>query len=178
MNKHRSDSVLKNLPEERQAQIIEWINTPKSDDCVGGQKFALEQLAADGIKTSAASLSDFYSWWHLQQTFRRADNFTTQIEESLRKQFPELSSEKIAEAGQLVFTLQATNARDAKEFREMEWLRLAKVTGATKARQKDRDLALAERRVRLLEKKAKEILSDTSVPIEEREQRMKAMFGM
>src|SRR4029077_18837678 len=154
MSKERSDSKLKHLPEERQDQIIEWCNTPnqRGEDGkpikeTGGLPYARAQLAADGLKVSERALSDFYSWWHLQRNFRDADNLTTQLEEMLKQQFPDVNPEKITEMGQLIFTLQATQARDAKEFREMEYLRLAKETGATKARQKDTELKLAERRV-------------------------------
>ena|ERR1700731_3621737 len=161
MSKPRSDSPLKNLPEDRQEQIIDWCNASKSDDCIGGHKFAKAQLAADGIKTSEGALSEFYSWWYLRRTFQEADNLTRQFEEMLKRTFPDIDPEKITQAGQLIFTLQATNARNAEEFREMEYLRLAKETGATKARQKDEELRLAARRVELLEQnqaKAKEKL--------------------
>jgi hypothetical protein len=162
MSKPRSDSPLRNLPEQRQEQIIEWCNTPKSDKCVGGYAFAKQQLAADGLKASQGALSDFYSWWHLRRDFQRQDSLTRDFEEMLRKEFPSADPKKIQEFGQAFFTMQAAARRDPKEFREMEYLRLSKETAATKGRHKEKELELSERRVVILEgkiSKAKEKLT-------------------
>lgn len=159
--KPRSDSPLKNLSEERQAQIIDWCNEPKTDTCVGGHKFAKQQLADDGLKVSEGALSDFYSWWHLRRDFQRTDSLTHDFEELLRKEFPTADPTRIQEFGQSFFTMQAMAKRDSGEFREMEKLRLAKETAETKGRQEEKKLQLAERRIVLLEEnqaKAKEQL--------------------
>jgi len=127
--KARSDSVLKGLSEERQEQLIEWINEPKTETCVGGFKFARDQLAADGINLKGGwlrQLSEFRDWWDLQQDFRVADSFATQIEEVLKVQFPEATPEKLSAAGQLAFTAMATAKKDAPSFIELEKLRLQK----------------------------------------------------
>lgn len=154
MSKARSDSPLKNLPEDRQAQIIDWCNTVKTAECSGGYKYAKEQLAADGIKASEGALSEFYSWWHLRRDFRRNDSLARDFEELLRKEFPKAEPGKIQEFGQTYFTMNAAARRDPKEFREMEYLRLSKETAETKGRQEERKLSIAERRIVLLEKKA------------------------
>ena len=71
--KVRSDALLKNLPAERQEQIIEWCDKPNDREDgeprpgTGGFPFAREQLAADGVRVSLRALSDFWSWWHLQR---------------------------------------------------------------------------------------------------------------
>lgn len=162
MSKPRSDSPLKNLHEDRQQQIIDWCNEPKTETCVGGYKFAKQQLAADGIKVSEGALSDFYSWWHLRRDFQRTDSLTRDFEELLKQSFPTADPEKIQKFGQTFFTMQAMARRDSEEFREMEKLRLAKETAETKGRQKDEEIDLARRRVTLLERnasKAKEKLA-------------------
>lgn len=147
--KPRSDSPLKNLSEERQAQVIEWCNTPKqvAEDgvtvtCVGGHKFAKQQLADDGLKVSEGALSDFYSWWHLRRDFQQADQQTEDILELIKKLDPEITAEKLEAAGHLIFTKNAVASRDAKEFREMEYLKLAKLSARTKGRQKDEELQI------------------------------------
>ncbi len=154
MSKPRSDSWLRNLPLERQEQVIEWCTTRKSETCAGGYKYAIEQLAADGIKVSLGTLSDFYSWWHLRRDFQRTDSLTRDFEEMLRKEFPSADAQKIQEFAQTFFTLQAAAKRDADEFRQMEYLRLSKETAATKGRQEEKKISLSDRRVTLLEKKA------------------------
>jgi len=152
--KPRSDSVLKNLPQERQELIVEWATAPKTETCVGGLRYAQEQLAADGLQVSVRALSEFCAWFRLQASFSGAENFARSVEEALRKQ-PGLTSEAISEAGQLAFTVMATSAQDSEEFRQMERLRLDKETAKTRARQKDADLKLAERRVGIMERKMK-----------------------
>jgi hypothetical protein len=146
MSKSRSDSVMKNLPEERQEQIIAWCDTPKTKDCAGGYEHARAQLASDGIKVSLRSLSDFYSWWHLSQDFAQADRQAVDIQELLKSLNVGLTKEQIETAGQMVFTQKAIAMRNAEEFREMEYLKLAKESAATRGRQKDEELSLKRKK--------------------------------
>lgn len=172
--KPKSNAVLKNLPAERQQQVAEWCEKANDTDPAGhpvpktgGLEFARAQLAADGVSVALNTVSEFYRWFSLRRTFALAESQAQQAEEFLRRQFPDATPAKIAAAGQLVFTMQAANAGDAETFRAMETLRLAKTTAEhnaamDKARleqkerqiaQKDRDLSLVERRVKLLEAK-------------------------
>jgi hypothetical protein len=190
--KPRSDSILKlralKSPEFGE-KVIEWLHEPAQRDeatgkaipRTGGAWYAIQQLAADGIKVSEPTLSEFYSWWQLRKTFQQADNLTNDFIELLKKEFPEVDSKKLQETGQAFFTMQAMANRDPEEYREMEKLRLAKETAETKGRQEEKKLQLAERRIVLLEEKidkAKKTLSDPALTIEQREQRMKQMFGV
>lgn len=164
MKKVRSDSVLKNLPEERQAQIAEWCEKAnevgedgKPVPKTGGLAYAREQLAADGVSVSLDTLSRFYRSWLDEQTFKTASSRAQEVERVLLQQFPEATPEKIAAAGQLVFTMEASNTGDTKTFMALEQLRLsqniaksegeiakAKLEIATaKLVQKDRDFGLA-----------------------------------
>jgi len=181
--KPRSDSPLKNLSEERQEQIIEWCNTPKSDACVGGHKFAKQQLAADGIKVSEGALSDFYSWWNLRRDFRRTDSLTSDFEELLRKEFPTADPKRIQDFGQTFFTMQAMAQRDSEEFRQMEYLRVAQNAQLTK--QLDLELKTKVFQVKTCElflewfedKRAKEIATSGATHSEKIEALGQAMFG-
>lgn len=180
MSKPRSDSKLKNLPEERQQQIVEWASTPKSETCVGGLKYAQQQLAADGIKVSLAALSGFLSWWELQQQFSAADIAAKFVEEQMAS-FDPSNVERAAAAGQFVFTNLSLRHSDPKTFVALQRLDLDKRTAATKAKLEERKLALAERRVKVAERKLdqlKGILTDGDLTLEEREARMKAAFGI
>lgn len=189
--KPRSDSILKLRAlksSEFGEKVIEWLHEPAHRDeagkaipRTGGAWHAKEQLAADGIKVSEATLSEFYSWWQLRKTFQRAEQKTSDFEEFARREFTEVAPDRIQKAGQNYFTMRAMAADDSEEFREMEKLRLAKETAETKGRQKDQDLVLAERRVRVMEQKiskAEETLKDGSLNPTQREQRMKEIFGI
>ena len=117
----------------------------------------------------------------MRETFSEADNFATQVEDLLRKEFPDATPEKLGAAGQVAFTAMAVAKRDSKEFMDLESLRLAKETAVTKGRQKDQDLKLSERRVKLMERKiaqATDALKDGALSPAEREARMKQIFGI
>jgi hypothetical protein len=117
-------------------KLWEWLNEPKTDSCVGGAAFAKEQLAADGIVLGGGwqrQLSEFRSWWRLRRRVNRAESKARDAEELLRKLDLGLTQEKISQAGQIVFAEEALEAENAEEYREMEYLRLAKETARTKA---------------------------------------------
>lgn len=186
MGKPRADSWLKTLAEERQAQVIEWCNKPADRDEAGkpipksgGYEHARQQIAADGISVSVRALSDFYSWYHLHETFARADQKTADFLELMQGKFPDLKPAQIQEFGQAFFTMEATASGNAEEFRAMEKLRLDKETAETKARQEEKKLELAERRVRLLEKKieeAEKALDNSKLSDAEKAQRIRQIF--
>lgn len=179
--KARCDSKLKTLPEERQDQIAEWCRAAKTETCAGGIAYALEQLASDGIKVSRRAVSEFFSWYRLREDFSGAESFATSVENALKKEFPDATPEKLAAAGQLAFTAMATRQHDPEEFREMQYLRLAEETARTKARNEDRKIKLAERRVSLMERKLEAVkgtVSDEKLSPEERQARLKQIFGL
>ncbi len=151
--KPRSDSKLKTLPEDRQEQVIAWTKAPKTEDGPGGLQHAREQLAADGIKVSLRALSEFVSWYQLQQRFASASSRAQQIEELLRKKRPDMQPEQIREMGQALFTLEAVDAGDAATFVNLESLKLAQDSAKTRFALEEQKLKLAGRRVAVLEKK-------------------------
>ena len=132
--KPRSDSKLKTLPEDRQEQIVAWARTPKTEDHSGGLAYAREQLAADGLKVSISTLSEFVSWYSLQQRFSKASARAKQIEELLLEKDPNMSPEKVREMGQAIFNLEAVDAGDAATFVSLEGLRLAQDSAAFKGK--------------------------------------------
>lgn len=109
--KIRSDALLKNLPPERQEQIIEWCNTVKTEACPGGYQHAQEQLAADGVKVSLRALSDFWSWWNLRQDMQAAAG----VEEAMLEANPTAVREA-REAGELMFLKLSMVRQDPKAF--------------------------------------------------------------
>lgn len=151
--KPRSDSKLKNLPEERQEQIVEW--------CGKGLEYARAQLAADGFNTSLRALSEFWHWRQLQERFSSLSDRAQQIEELIKQKNPSMSPEKIREIGQALFTMEALDKGDAKEYVNLEYLKLAQETALTKAELEKQKLEVAreklrqaDRRIQLLEANA------------------------
>lgn len=152
--KPRSDSKLKTLPEERQEQIIAWARTQKTEEHPGGLAYAREQLAADGLKVSMSTLSEFVSWYGLQQRFAKAASRANQVADLLQQRNPDMEPEHVRKLAQSIFTLEALDSGDADTFVSLEHLKLAQDSARTKADLENRKLALATRRVVLLEDNA------------------------
>ena len=151
----RSDSKLKLLTEEQQEQIATWARTPKSDAGPGGLAYAREMLAREyGVKVSLSTLSEFVSWHSLQQRFAKASSRATQVAELLRERAPGMEPEQVRALAQSIFTLEALDAGDAAAYVSLEHLQLSRDAVATRAKLEERKLALAERRVLLLEENA------------------------
>lgn len=145
--KPRSDSKLKLLPPERQEQIVAWSRTRKTEEHPGGLAYAQEQLAADGIKVSLSTLSEFVSWWELQQRFSSASSRATQVAELLAKRNPDMSPEAVREMAQALFTLEALDARDAETFVNLEHLQLKRESAETKAKLEQEKLVISRQRL-------------------------------
>ena len=151
--KPRSDSILKNLPEERQDAIAEWCREPKTEECPGGLQHAREMLASDGLKVSLRAVSEFFAWYRMRSTLRGIDAKAANYEELFKKECPEATLEQIAKIGQSIFTMEASTYGDVKTFIELESLRLAQATAATKGRQKEHDLKLSGQRLKVMQSK-------------------------
>jgi hypothetical protein len=155
MSKTRCDAVLLNLPEERQDQIIEWIETPKSETCSGGYKFAREQLAADGLKVSERLLSQFYSA-HRRKEFFKGAYEAAEDQKDLMLKFDPTNVDRAEAFGDFAFLQQSLKAQDPKTFVMLGNLRESRKTreqignftrekleqARVKLAQKDRDFAL------------------------------------
>ena len=120
-SKPRGDAVLKTLPEARQQEIIDKINTR-------GQTYTKVRawLAQDGLQTNEKSLRDFYSWFNLRRRFERATARSLDVQQLLAEADPSLSPERIEAAGQMVFLNEAIETGDVKGFVSVSRLRLAK----------------------------------------------------
>jgi len=110
----RAEAVLKRLPAERQAQIVEYANQPG---------VTLVQTAAwlraDGLVTNKDSLSRFLSWYSARQSFRQASSSVDGILETLKEQNPEWTEEQLTSAGNCLFSQLAIQRQD-----NLEWVRL------------------------------------------------------
>lgn len=169
MKKPRADSILKTLPAERQADIAAYA----VDHSLAATR---DWLRADGVKCSSTSLSDWLSWYRLQAVFTRAQSSAEEFKGWLGKGFPELSEADLDQRAALMFQFEAVKQGDPETY-------LAFATARTKAKQKDRELALSERRVSLLEQKAAQadaarVVAASNATPEEKAQKMRAIFGL
>lgn len=145
--KPRSDSKLKLLPPERQEQIVAWSRTPKTEDHPGGLAYAREQLAADGLQVSISTLSEFVSWWELQQRFSSASSRASQVAELLAKRNPDMTPDSVRELAQALFTIEAIDSRDAETYVNLEHLQLKRESAETKAKLEQEKLVISRQRL-------------------------------
>lgn len=186
MMKPRSDSKLKNLPEDRQEQIIAWSRMPKTEECPGGLQHAREQLAADGIQVSLRALSEFVSWWQLENRFSGAAARAEQFEKKLLEN-PDFSPERAREAGQALFTMEAMASGDAATFVSLESLALAQRSAKTKYQLEREKLEVSKKRLQLVtcekflewfkDERARQIADGSGTNAQKIEALGQAMFG-
>lgn len=165
--KPRGDSVLKTLPPERQAAIIEYLLEHTQPE-------TREWLAADGVKTSNASLSEFYSWYQLRKQFSAVEQDTLTVIDLLRRKRPDLDKSELDDYAAEYFQLRALKLDDPETY--LQWS-----TARSNARLKERALALEERRVKLLEEKAAkadqaEQIEGSTLSEAEKADRIRAIF--
>lgn len=137
--KPRSDSVLKTLPEERQEQVAELLKAKSLEE-------VRKELRADGIETSIASLSKFWSWWQLNEALRRRESRVEGILQQLATDQPEIPQDKLFELGQSVFS-----ALSIAEENPLAWYRTQRLALAAQR------LEVERRRVALLERKLQDV---------------------
>ena len=179
--KPRADSSLKTLPDERQAEIIEYMR---------GHKLAETRawLAEQGLETSVGSLSGFWSWWHVEIRLKHQLKEAASIAEELKSvlgTLPQLNlnEEQLNLVAQTAFEVDAVKREDFDQFVALRSLR-----------QKDRKLALereehglslqkfqresAELFLKWAEdQRAKEVLASSSSNAEKIEQLGALMYG-
>jgi hypothetical protein len=107
--KPRADAKLKTLPEERQHAVIEHMGAHKLSE-------TRAWLREDGVETSAAALSLFWEWWHLQQQFTQDAATTDTLLEELKRGVPGITEEELDELGQRTFSLLSIRRKDADTF--------------------------------------------------------------
>jgi hypothetical protein len=174
--KVRADAVLKMLPDGRQQEIFEWLNAPGNTlvRCV-------QWLAQDGVKTNRDSLSDWYSWYALRLKFKETERDTLNFQELVQEEMPELPQEKVTQLGSAYFNMQAIKQGNPELFLMIQGAQHKAKMDVLKYQQRERELVIAERRVRLLEakqEKAKKVLSDEELTPEQRDAKLKKIFGM
>lgn len=109
VRKPRSDSALKTLPEEKQAEIGQLLASRSLTDV---RSVLLEQ----GITTSEAALSEFWSWWQLRAALRRREDRVGELVEQLRHEDPAIPEARLFSLGQSVFAALSIAEEDGRTW--------------------------------------------------------------
>lgn len=105
--KPRADCLLKNLPEDRQAEIADFATPNTLADTV-------TWLRQSGLQTTTSSLSKFLSWYHLKQQLARNESAVLSLLDELDKRNPAITAEKMYEAGHFFFASSALEKQDSR----------------------------------------------------------------
>jgi len=119
MRKPNSNAVLKTLPDERQVAIAQYARDHSLDQTVAW-------LQADGIKTSSGPLSNFLSWYGLQQQLTRNASTVETLLVEYRRRNPQATPQELQEVGQLFFNAMALEQQDPKQWFFAQQLALKK----------------------------------------------------
>jgi hypothetical protein len=109
IKKPRADSVLKTLPEERQAAIADYAREKTL-------KETRAWLKADGINTSEAALSGFLRWFGLQQQLKNNAATVEQLVAEFKSANPAAAPEMVQQVGQSFFTALALQQQDPQQW--------------------------------------------------------------
>ncbi|HRQ88172.1 MAG TPA: hypothetical protein PLA50_05205 [Bacteroidia bacterium] len=122
----RADAKLKTLPEEIQAEMWRMVTTPVDAEgrpCApadGSAMTAVDVLAwlsdTHGVESSTGAFSEWRRWFPLQRRISSAHATVEQAMEERKRLDPSLSPDELMAFGQIVFSMEALNERDAKGF--------------------------------------------------------------
>lgn len=139
-SKFRTDSVLGNLPPQRQEQIAEFLEVVKDGDRYAA---TCAWLADDGLKVSRSALWSWYQQFALRRDMTSADELAAFAQQAARERDPKLTAAELEEIGNKVFTAASLAARDQKSYVDIQYLKLAQQSARTKA-----DLETAKLKIR------------------------------
>lgn len=144
--KPRSDAKLKTLPEERQAQIAGMLGAKSLDE-------VRAELRRDGLNTSVAALSDFFTWYRLRETTRRREERVAGLLDEMRNAKPDIDEEQLFAFGQSVFSSMAIAEEDSTAWARTQTLGIERRSAKQRGAAKERELELRSRAVRVAEEK-------------------------
>jgi len=139
----RADAKLKNLPDEAQEALWEYLHPSDPDE---RRRTLLEAQSEvplrHGFTVSLGSLSEWRSWWAMRRRINAARERADQTRLELLKDAT-LRPEEIEQIAQTIFTAETLEAGNVKAFVALAQLRL-----------KGQQLELDRAKLALLEKKA------------------------
>lgn len=118
--KPRSDSVLKNLPKEKQEDIIDYLREHSITE-------TLAWLKGDNITTSRNPLSEFGRWFTREAQLDRNEASARQVVERYKRENPEAAQAELDVVGQLFFSQLAIDEQNNLDFKRIQDVRLRRL---------------------------------------------------
>ena len=176
MKKPRSDAKLKSLPPRQREMLVRWL----AEENVS-YEVARERLWRDlGVRTSTGALANFYATQCWRRSSEHAREFSEQVREAAKSTGEDFNTATLALIQERAFILARTQGADVGDLAT-----LAKIIGdSVKLGIKQQELALTERRITLLEKRAAQAdaaeraSNDETLTDEERSKRLRQIFRM
>ena len=167
----RSDSALMSLPDERQRDLFDFCDGHRKD----GLRKVRELLKEEqGVEVSLGTLSNWLNWYSLRSRFSMVAE-TSDFVARILKETPglDIDDEKVIKAAQAFFEAKSMQENDAGTYVKLMGVR----RGTAELRIKERRLTLEEKKARQADD-AKGIAEDKTLTPEEKEQRIKGVFGI
>lgn len=127
MKKPRGDAKLKTLPDALQEELFQLLRRTTAE------KAAAWLLEKHAVKTSAGSLSEFFSWYPRSGWLKQASNFSDTLQATL-KNLPALkvTAAEAEQIAQVNFEILAAQNRDPDLFMALQHGKLKKAELALK----------------------------------------------
>jgi hypothetical protein len=167
--KPHPSAVLKNLPEEKQFELLDYMEGTAT---TAGHtyKATLAWLQEAGITTWPSGLCEFRRWYRHRRRMRQNEATSLEtVKECVERGWIKTRKEE-EEAGQLFFNQLTLADEDAKAWVMVQGVSL----------KRDR-LALEERKLKLMEDRhaqTKEIVNNTQMTTEQKEERIRQIMGL
>jgi len=165
--KPRSDAKLKTLPDDVQEQLWDYA---QSHSLLDACRWLLQ---THGVRTSAAALSEWWSWYATRRQLQRNSSVVEALLDRLRGEEPQLSEDQLRRLGQQFFALLSIEQRDPRAWAAIQRLELSR----RELELERRRLAVLEQRARQAEEAAKAAGDDRLDP-DERLRRIKEALGI
>ncbi|MFN0068332.1 MAG: hypothetical protein ACKVYV_11925 [Limisphaerales bacterium] len=124
--KPRSDSPLRGLEDDQQAEVIGWLKTLSQPEA------RAKIQAAHGFAPGNTTLSKFWTWWHQEQRFARNMGLVESLMRRVKEAAPGITDEELDDFGYRQLSLLALEEGDAQSFAKLRGQRHEALLGRDK----------------------------------------------
>jgi hypothetical protein len=163
----RSDSILRNLPEERQDEILGYCEAHT-------QKETLEWLATEDISISRAALSDWRGWYLARKAYKEREARIMAFMAAYKERDPSLTKRALAEMGEFLFNTLAIEREDVKTWSAAQQVQIKR----DDCKLRGKKMRLELRRYKDQAARARDAVSNPTLTPKQREKRVKEILGI